>query len=327
MSAPNWVSAPNESSAVLASEAAVEVSVIICVRNGASTIRRQLDALDRQVRHPSFEVIVVDNGSSDETRRVVGSWMAASAHAGRPVRLVDGPRRAGIPRTRNAGALAAVGRVLAFCDADDEVEPGWVGSLARAVNEDQLVGGRILACSVGGRLLPGMFGDGLIATRYLPHVGGCNFALSRKTYLAVGGFDESLPAYGFEDVDFSWRVQRAGFSIGYEGAAVVHFTVSDNRASVKKKFALGRGRVLMAARYPQYDPTRYTVRTTLRDLRRELATTLGIALRERRADRRRLGQVVALLGRVVGSVQYRGGRRLPARKLLPLSSMRGAVEE
>lgn len=294
----------------------IDVSVIVCVRNGAPTLRRQLDALDRQEDHPPFEVLVVDNGSSDATRDVVTSWIAEPDHAARAVRLIDGPSRPGIPRTRNMGALRAVGRVLAFCDADDEVDARWVGAMAREVDGDQLAGGRILARTAGGTERPDVFGPGLLATRYLPHVGNCNCAVSRQTYMTVGGYDESLPRYGFEDVDFSWRVQEAGFPLVYAPDAAVHFTISDARTSVKKRFALGVGRVLMAWRYPGYDPVRYTVARTLRDLGAEAGRIMRDGLRSKSLPRARLGQMVALTGRVWGAVRYRSGRRLPERKLL-----------
>lgn len=294
----------------------VDVSVIICVRNGARTIRRQLDALDRQMDYPPFEVIVVDNGSSDGTVQCVTAWIDGSRHAASRLRLMAGPRRPGIPATRNVGALAADGRLIAFCDADDEVDARWVGTLARGTVGECLAGGRTIARAADGSPRAGVFGDGLIATRYLPHVGTNNCAMPREAFFAVGGFDESLPRYGFEDVDFCWRAQEAGFPLIYIHDAVVHFTVSDATSSVRKKLALGRGRVLMAARYPSYDPTNYTLILALKNLAVALFTAVLHPRSLSRSGRSGLGHLVGLAGRVCGAVQYRGGRCLPARKLL-----------
>ena len=101
----------------------VAASVIIPVYNGASYIMQQLDALAVQTGNPSFEVLVCDNGSTDDTRAVVESYNASY-----PLRVVDASQRAGASHARNMGAVQAMGDVLIFCDGDDLVEPDWVAS-------------------------------------------------------------------------------------------------------------------------------------------------------------------------------------------------------
>lgn len=284
----------------------IEVSVIVCVRNEEHRVQRQLDALDQQDGAPPFEIIVVDNGSTDRTRSVISHWRDGRPHRAGLLRLLDGPRRPSIPRSRNLGAAAAQGRVLAFCDADDRVRPGWVAAFAEAVSEDLLAGGRIIPQGAPEDPRSRLFDGGLVATPYLPYAVTCNLAIPRRVLDRLGGFEESLPAYGFEDVDLSWRAQRAGLEIRYVPAAVVEYTLSDARSSVRKKFLLGRGRVAMARRYPEYDPTRYTPGSTALDLARQCGNLLRHTVRDRRLDRRRVGQVVAGAGRIVGSVCDRG---------------------
>ena len=101
----------------------VAASVIIPVYNGANYITQQLDALAAQTGNPSFEVLVCDNGSTDDTRAVVESYNASY-----PLRVVDASQRAGASHARNMGAVQAMGDVLIFCDGDDLVEPDWVAS-------------------------------------------------------------------------------------------------------------------------------------------------------------------------------------------------------
>lgn len=298
----------------------IEVSVIICVRNGAATIRRQLEALDAQRDAPSFEVIVVDNGSTDGTPAIVRAWIDAEGHQHVRARLVDAGRRPGIPRARNVGAGAATGRILAFCDADDVVDHDWVAAFSAAVRVDGLAGGRILAVDANGTPKPGVFGAGLIATSYLPHVGNCNCAISRNLFHAVGGYDESLPRYGFEDVDLSWRVQEAGFPLIYVDDAVVRFTLSSDAASIRKRFRLGQGRVLMARRFPEYDPQQYTVRSTATDLVGDAAHLVKTGLRTHRFERQGAARLVAGAGRVVGAIRYAGSKTPPRRLLEPVAS-------
>lgn len=291
-----------------------DVSVIVCVRDGARTISRQLRALDAQVGPTPFEVVVVDNGSRDGTRRLLDAWSGAAVHAAMAVRIVDGGSAPGIPRVRNLGARAARGRVLAFCDADDEVDPGWVAAMAAAVDDDQLAGGLILARTRDGAPRHDTFGPGLIATPYLPHVGTCNCAISRDTFFAVGGYDESLPRYGFEDVDLSWRVQEAGHPIVFVPDAVVRFTLSGTGTALRKRLQLGEGRVLMAHRYPLYDPVAYTPRRAAIDLSLAVRRTAAGAVRTRRVDRADASLCASSLGRLLGAVRI-AVRGVPDRKL------------
>lgn len=293
----------------------VEATVVLCVRNGASTIRRQLDALDAQTGAPDFEIVVVDNGSTDGTREILREWKEGDGHAARTIVVVDAGDPPGLPRSRNLGAASARGRVILACDADDEVGPGWVAAMTRAIEGDQLAGGRLLAVDSRGNDRSDLFGPGLIATPYLPHVGGANFAVSRRAFFVVGGFDESLPPYGFDDVDFSWRVQEAGFPIIYVDDAEVRFTVSDAGASVRKRFLLGKGRVLMAQRYPRYDSTEYTAGLVLGDVVRSVVDLVRRSVTVRSIDRRAAGRVIASAGRVSGYFNYTVRGRAPARRL------------
>lgn len=292
----------------------IEVSVVICVLDEERRIGRQLAALDAQVDAPAFEVIVVDNGSTDGTVAVVQEWIRSSPHAAANLQIVDASSTPGIPAARNAGARAAEGRVLAYCDADDEVQPGWVAAIAHGLQGTSLVGGRLIAFESDGTCRGDLYG-GLVETSYLPHIGCANAAVDRRTFLEVGGFDESLPRYGFEDVDLSWRMQEAGHQIIYLPDAVVHFSLSGSRASVRKRFELGKGRVLMARRFPRYDATDYTVRSTVRDAGRAGGRLLRALVTERRFDTRLASQAVAAVGRVSGAVVYRKSA-MPPRQLL-----------
>lgn len=298
----------------------IDVSVVICALNEERRIGRQLAALDAQVDAPAFEVIVVDNGSTDRTIAVVQEWIRSSPHAAVGMQVVDASSTPGIPAARNAGARAAKGRVLAYCDADDEVQPGWVAAIARGVQRDILAGGRLIAFEPDGSCRGDLYGR-LVATSYLPHVGGANFAVERKTYFDVGGFDESLPRYGFDDVDFSWRIQEAGHPIVYLPDAVVHFSLSGSRASVRKRFELGKGRVLMARRFPRYDATEYTVLSTVRDAGRAGGRLLRTLVTQRRLDNRLASQAVAAAGRVAGAIVYRKGTTPPRQLLVNRSEL------
>src|SRR5205807_9629623 len=117
----------------------IVASVILCVRNGASTIGDQLAALARQTCPDPWEVVVVDNGSSDGTAGVVQQWRDRLPG----LRIVSANQGVGLAYARNVGSHAASGRILAFCDADDVADPGWLAGLIAGAGEADIVGGRL----------------------------------------------------------------------------------------------------------------------------------------------------------------------------------------
>ena len=281
------------------------VSVIICVRNGADTLGRQLAAVEAQRSTHPFELVIVDNGSTDGTAELIRHWAAEEHDAERfPVQIVDGGSVPGIPAARNAGIRRARGRVLAFCDADDAIRDGWIQAFGDALRDREALAGGSVHPHHPGDSETGASALGVVQTPYLSHVGGACMAVTRAACDAVGGFDQTLPTYGFEDVVFSWRVQEAGFPLLSVPDAAVDFTVSGNSASIRKRFRLGQGRVLMARRFPAYDARRYTVGGTLKDAVGVSVGVLGAALRTRSVDRTEAGRVVAAWGRVYGCIVY-----------------------
>ncbi len=118
-------------------ETSVELSVVIPARNEASTITAQLDALTAQRWDGTWEIVVVDNGSTDETPAVVSSYADRCTW----VRLVRALERAGLNYARNVGIEAARGTAFALCDADDLVAPGWIAAMGDALRIAPLVTG------------------------------------------------------------------------------------------------------------------------------------------------------------------------------------------
>ena len=103
-----------------------ELSVVIPARNAADTIGVQLESLARQRFDRPWEVVVVDNGSTDDTRAVAQSF----ADRLPSLRIVDASERQSIGYARNRGVEAARGRLIAYCDADDAVSEGWLEAIA-----------------------------------------------------------------------------------------------------------------------------------------------------------------------------------------------------
>lgn len=280
-----------------------QVSVIVVVKDGAATIGSQLEALGRQRGAPSFEVVVVDNGSTDDTAAVVRTWLGAGAGSACEARLVDASAKPGIPFARNTGAKASRGDVLAFCDADDVVSDDWLQSLVRGLAGHGIVGGRTEAYESDGTPRPDASINGPTFTRFLPYVPTCNMAVHRNVLFDVGGFDESLPRYGFEDVDFAWRVQLAGHSLGFVPEAVIRFSVSGRTTSVRKVWSLAKGRMAMVQRHPEFRAVDYSFKRCVRESISLTMTTPRRLIRSQRRSRE-LRELVASYGRLHGYWHY-----------------------
>ncbi len=191
------------------------ISVVIPVRNGMPWLEHQLRALAAQQIGFDWEVVVADNGSDDETDSCVLRWSERCPR----IHLVDASARTGAGAARNIGAGAANGSLLAFCDADDVVRPGWLASMSAALADADLVAGVFDFSALDGvpQSVPVP-----AATRqlgFLPFALGANFGVRREAFEAVRGFSEELSAG--EDVDLCWRLQLAGYRFAVNSGAAV----------------------------------------------------------------------------------------------------------
>jgi GT2 family glycosyltransferase len=189
-----------------------------------------------------MEVLVADNGSTDATVEVV----RALGERLPGLRLVDASARAGTNHARNAGAAAADGDLLAFCDADDVATPGWLAGLVAGLEDHDLVGGRLddraLNDPVRLRWRPRPTGAGLPrALDFLPYATSANIAMRPEVLRAVGGWNEAY-ARGGTEVDLCWRAQLAGFRLGYAPEAVMQYRFRQTRwAFAYQMYRYGRG--------------------------------------------------------------------------------------
>jgi GT2 family glycosyltransferase len=226
----------------------MELSVILSVRNGARTIGRQLDALARQRWEGAWEVVVSDNGSTDDSIAIVERYRDRLPY----LHVVDSSVRVGLPHSRNVGAAAAAGEALAFCDDDDEVGEGWVEAMAKALRGKELVAGRLehsrhnepWAIEVRGRpQTAGLPEWGFVP--YFPFAFGCTIGISRRLHESVGGFDENMVPSS-EDVDYCWRLQLAGAEIHFTPAAVTHYALRHDLPGIYRQARdYGIGNVLI----------------------------------------------------------------------------------
>lgn len=175
---------------------------MIATRNRASYLQRALLSLQAQVGAPSFEVVVVDNGSSDGTRDLVeqlARGFESLRYVGWPL-----PNRG---QARNRGVAAAAGRYLLFCDDDVQLPDGWLAAHAAAHGDAtaRVANGPIINVpSYLRRPRPkaANYSRAFLCT--------CNASLPKAAFDAVGGFDEDFDLYGWEDTELGIRLRAAG---------------------------------------------------------------------------------------------------------------------
>lgn len=219
------------------------VSVIVPAFNAARFLPEQLAALSGQDRGIVGEIVVADNGSSDATRQVA----ARAAERDGRIRLLDASGVRGAAHARNAGAAAARGRFLAFCDADDVAAPGWAAALYRCAGRTgaRLVAGRVdhdrLTPSQARRWPAAIHPAGASDPGAVAFAQACNLGITRDAFDAVRGFDETL-RHAAEDVEFSRRLARAGIDPVYCPDAVVYYRDRTTlAAALTQAYRYGRG--------------------------------------------------------------------------------------
>ncbi|MFI5048150.1 MAG: glycosyltransferase [Acidimicrobiia bacterium] len=222
-------------------------TVLLCVRNGAATLGRQLAALADQDTADDWELVLVDNGSADTTADLARQWVPRLPR----MRVLDEPLP-GANRARNRGVRAACGEVIVCCDADDEVAPSWLSEMTRALARFDIVGGRLEAEKLNGPFAPTA---GVIQRDDLPSVFGWRYAVGaclgfrRPVFDEGGGFDPAFGS-GSDEVDFCLRAQYAGATIGFAPDAVVHYRVKHTaRAVMRQRFSYGRGHQFLVAKH------------------------------------------------------------------------------
>jgi O-antigen biosynthesis protein len=223
------------------------ISVVVCTYNGARTIRECLAGL-LQLDYPDFEVIVVDDGSTDSTAEIAGGF---------PFRLIS-TENCGLSSARNTALHAATGEVIAYIDDDAYPDAEWLKYLAMTfmTTDHAAVGGPNLSPSSDGfvaagvSLAPGGPTHVLLSDREAEHIPGCNMAIRKSCLQAIGGFDPTFRIAG-DDVDVCWRLQQYGWTLGFNPAAVVwHHRRNSIRAYWKQQRGYGKAEALLEAKWP-----------------------------------------------------------------------------
>lgn len=237
-------------------------SVVIAARDEAAVIGVQLAAIAAQSEADRLEVLVVDNGSTDGTGAVARAW--ADRLPG--LRVLEAPERASQAYALNAGVAAAQCDDVLLCDADDHVDLGWVGSFLAALSSADSVVGCVVGWD-GGALPARTSGLECFEPRYgfLPAFGGSSAAFKKHAWTDVGGFDESVGVA--QDVDLSWRIQLAGYSLAFApDARVFGRGRATPRSTFRQAYNYGKGQVALYAKFRSAGMPRSSTRDGIRRL-------------------------------------------------------------
>lgn len=233
-------------------------SVVVPTHNRLRMLQRVLDALERQESAPEFEVIVIDDGSTDDTAAVLGQRSGIVFRT----QPNSGPGRA-----RNHGVSLAQGRFVIFIGDDTIPEPGFLAEHARThgeAHDDPLVAclgytgwpenERVTAfmdyindygLQFGYRLIE----DG--ATVPFNFFYTSNISIDRQL-LAANPFDTTFPSAAWEDIELAYRLDGMGLKIRYNARAVTrHYHPTDVDSFARRQYTVGKSGAIFYRKHPE----------------------------------------------------------------------------
>ncbi len=224
------------------------ISVIVCTYNGSATIRKCLEGIAKLV-YPNFEVIVVNDGSTDHTADIAKDYY---------VKLVTTTNH-GLSSARNTGMRNASGEIIAYIDDDAWPDPHWLQYIAYAYasSDHACIGGPNISPQESGFIstcvanAPGGPVHVLDSDEIAEHVPGCNMTFRKDALMKIGGFDPVYRCAG-DDVDVCWRIQESGRTIGFHPSAVVwHLRRNSFKAYWKQQKGYGKAEALLESKWPE----------------------------------------------------------------------------
>lgn len=199
----------------------MKATVIIPAYNAGNTIANTLKSLEKQ-SFKDFEVVVVDDGSKDNTAYVVKSFPKA--------RLLQ-EKNSGPAVARNFGAKEAQGEILVFTDSDCVADKEWLAQMVipfedkdiagvqgRYKSEQKEIVARFIQLEIEKRY------EKMARQKYIDFIGSYSAAYRKKVFLEMNGFDESFRIASGEDTEFSYKISKAGYKMIFNQNAIIFHT-------------------------------------------------------------------------------------------------------
>lgn len=275
-------------------------SIVMPCYNVAGTLEAQLDRLLPQIDLTGAELVLVDNNSTDTTPQILLDL------ADRPnVVLGSATEGQSVAYARNAGVQLANADRFLFCDADDLVDPNWVDTMTRGLEQNHIVTGRLDAGALNTETQQAGRGDVSQPATFFglfPLVHGGNMGVTRDAWDAIGPLDESLGSV--EDIEWSLRAKAVGHPVVRLPDAVIHYRYRERTADLWRQGLLyGRYRPEIARRAHDRLGVRLRRFAGLRSWLWLLANTIHVGQTDMRPQ---LAWVAGnRVGQVIGSVKSR----------------------
>jgi len=224
-------------------------SIIVPAYNAEKTLSACLESLaDQSVSEANYEIIVVDDGSTDDTSKITNRFNVKYIF-----QTNQGPAAA-----RNKGADAAAGQIILFTDADCVPDHNWIREMVSPFSDREVVGVKgaykTRQTELAARFAQAEFDDRydlLQKSRSIDMIDTYSAAFKKDIFLNIGGFDQSFTVANNEDTDLSYRLAAAGYKLVFNPAAFVYHTHSDTFIKyLKLKFRRGYWRMVVYRRYP-----------------------------------------------------------------------------
>lgn len=236
------------------------VTIVMPAYNAADQIIVGLQSLlDQSCKPEPYEIIVVDDCSTDDTAETVERFVPAAAEAGVSLTLVRQTQNGGPARARNRGASLAQGDVIVFTDSDCELTPDWLKNMLAPFADPQIaaVKGAYLTRQreIGARFAQAEFEERyrmLERAHAVDVVFSYSAAFRAEAFRALGGFDTRFPVADNEDTDLSWRLVEAGYKAAFAPSAkLYHRHPASLRSYYRKKISRGYWRMIVYRRFPE----------------------------------------------------------------------------
>jgi GT2 family glycosyltransferase len=303
---PHVSTAARERASPSSTEGVALASVIVACWNSADVLARCLDQLFAQ-DHANYEIIVVDDGSDDDTLAV-----AENAQARGEVTIVRSRHNRGCPHARNLGLSRAKGEIVAFIDADGFAAPSWLRQIVDAFDADATIGGvastvffdanPLVINGAGGIVnrqgwaadlsMNESYEQAEIASEALYPM-GCGMALRRSAIECVGPFDDRMLNY-YDDVDYGMRLWRAGYRVAVASDAWIDHGFGEGGAdSPHKQLLCERHRMRVVLKHASASVVAHWAAHEVRGVRRAPPRRRALKLRAAAWNGRHLPSVLA----------------------------------
>jgi glycosyltransferase involved in cell wall biosynthesis len=227
----------------------ISVSIIIPTFNGSTRIGNCLDALLKQTAILDAEILVVNDGSTDNTVEVVAQYSA--------VRLIT-QANTGPAAARNRGACEAAGSIILFTDDDCVPLPDWLSAMIQPFQDPEVAAVKGIYRTRQTQLVP-RFVQIEYEDRYrlmagldsIDFIDTYSAGFRRDKFLEMNGYDTTFPVACAEDAELSYRMSACGYKMKFVPAAIVYHTHPNTLwRYLKKKYKFAFWRVLAVRKNP-----------------------------------------------------------------------------